>query len=323
MPHEGSSHEARADTPTPHRAHGLTSIVEILRCPVCTGPLSVDGTALRCPDAHSFDIARQGYVSLLDGRSGSLRADTAAMVAARARVHDAGFFAPVVDSVAGLAAEFASGVPRPVILDAGAGGGHYLRAAVAASGTSDGVVESPVAGIGIDLSKYCARAIARGPHALAAVVGDVWRELPVVDDAVSVVLSVFAPRNASEFARVLTPDGALIIVSPGPDHLSELIEPMEMLRVDAAKSARLHAALDDGFELVDEAPLRYTVDVGAGIIGDLVAMGPSAFHSEEADIRSRADDFAGDGRVPVTVSVVVTTCRPTRGRRPDQRRTDS
>ncbi|OUC79589.1 putative RNA methyltransferase [Gordonia lacunae] len=323
MPHEGSSHEARADTPTPHRAHGLTSIVEILRCPVCAGPLSVDGTSLRCPDAHSFDIARQGYVALLDGRSGALRADTAAMVAARARVHDAGFFVPVVDSVSRRAAEFASGSPRPVILDAGAGGGHYLRAAVAATGAPGGVDGSPVAGIGIDLSKYCARAIARGPYGLAAVVGDVWRGLPVVDGAVSVVLSVFAPRNPSEFARVLTPDGALIIVSPGPDHLAELIEPMDMLRVDDAKAARLHAALDDGFELVDESPLRYTADLDAGTIGDLVAMGPSAFHSEDADIRARADAFAGDARVPVTVSVVVTTCRPTRGRRPAQRRTDS
>ncbi|AFR49982.1 putative RNA methyltransferase [Gordonia sp. KTR9] len=323
MPHEGSSHEARADTPTPHRAHGLNSTVEILRCPVCAGPLSVDATSLRCPAAHSFDIARQGYVSLLDGRSGALRADTAAMVAARARVHDAGFFGAVVDSVARRAAEFASGLARPVILDAGAGGGHYLRAAVDAGAAAGGVERSSVAGIGIDLSKYCARAIARGPHSLAAIVADVWRGLPVVDDAVSVVLSVFAPRNAPEFARVLAPDGALIIVSPGPDHLAELIEPMGMLRVDSAKSARLHAALDDGFELVDESPLRYTASVDAATVGDLVAMGPSAFHSEEADIRSRADAFAGTGRVPVTVSVVMTTCRPARGRHPGQRRTDS
>ncbi|WP_374610431.1 putative RNA methyltransferase [Gordonia sp. (in: high G+C Gram-positive bacteria)] len=323
MPHEGSSHETRADPPTPHRAHGLTSVLEILRCPVCTGRLSADGASLRCPQAHSFDLARQGYVSLLDGRSGALRADTAAMVAARARVHDSGFLLPVVDFVAGRAAEVTGGHDRPVILDAGAGGGHYLRAAVEASGVPGGDGRSSAAGIGLDLSKYCARAMARGPRPLAAVVADVWRGLPVVDDAVAVVLSVFAPRNASEFARVLALDGALIIVSPGPDHLGELIEPMAMLRVDEAKSERLRASLDAGFELVDESPVRYSADVDAQTVGDLVAMGPSAFHSDEADIRSRAAAFAGDGRVPVTVSVVVTTCRPARGRSPAQRRTDS
>ena len=42
MPHEGSSHEARADPPTPHRAHGLTPVLEILRCPVTHSEL-VDG----------------------------------------------------------------------------------------------------------------------------------------------------------------------------------------------------------------------------------------------------------------------------------------
>nr|WP_308192441.1 methyltransferase type 11 [Gordonia sp. 'Campus'] len=282
---------------------------------------------------------------MLDGRSGALRADTAAMVAARARVHDADFFAPVVDAVARRAAQFDSSAGRRIVLDAGAGGGHHLRAAVEAltrAGAPDDeapendapendapVTKAPeadgsVLGIGLDLSKYCARAIARGRGPLAAVVADVWRGLPVADDAVSVVLSVFAPRNAPEFARVLAPGGGLVVVSPAADHLAEIIEPMQMLRVDSSKSARLHAALDDGFELVDETLLRYTREIDAQTIGDLVAMGPSAFHSDEADIRSRAEALAGDGTVRVTVSVVVTVCRPAadRSARP-QRRTDS
>ncbi|WP_439033147.1 putative RNA methyltransferase [Gordonia terrae] len=323
-PHEGSSAEARADPPTPHRAHHLSAVAGVLRCPVCTGALSVVDTSLRCPDAHSFDIARQGYVSLLDGRSGALRADTAAMVAARARVHDADFFGPVVDAVARRAGQFDPTAERRIVLDAGAGGGHHLRAAVAALSGSSSDADGSALGIGVDLSKYCARAIARGRGPLAAVVADVWRGLPVADDAVSVVLSVFAPRNAPEFARVLTPGGGLIVVSPAADHLAEIIEPMQMLRVDSSKSARLHAALDEGFDLVDETPLRYTREIDAQTIGDLVAMGPSAFHADEADIRSRAEALAGDGTVPVTASVVVTTCRPAAdpSSRP-QRRTDS
>nr|WP_223204564.1 methyltransferase type 11 [Gordonia jinghuaiqii] len=291
-----------------------------MRCPVCSGSLVADDNSLRCRSAHSFDIARQGYVSLLDGRSGSLRADTAAMVAARARVHDAGFFDPVVDAVARGASRFGADHPRRVVLDAGAGGGHYLRAAVARMAGAAGSSHAEVQGIGIDLSKYCARAIARGPHSEAAIVADIWRGLPLVDGAVSVALSVFAPRNATEFARVLAPDGGLVVVSPAADHLTEIIEPMQMLSVDAGKSARLHAALDDGFEVIDTSPLRYTTEVDARTIGDLVAMGPSAFHAEEADIRSRAEKFAGERPVPVTVSVVVTTCRPSR---PAQRSTDS
>ncbi|SDU45903.1 putative RNA methyltransferase [Gordonia westfalica] len=272
-----------------------------------SGP-SPRGVALRCGDGHSFDIAKQGYVSLLDGRSGSLRADTAAMVAARARVHDAGFFTPVLAAVADRTREFGAGVDKPVVLDAGAGGGHYLRAAVSALADSSPSVRAR--GIGIDLSKFCARAISRGTPRHAAIVADIWRGLPIADDAATVVLSVFAPRNAAEFARVLQPHGGLVVVSPAADHLAEIIEPMQMLRVDSGKSERLQATFADGFEVVDSSTIRHVIELDAQTVGDLVAMGPSAFHADDADIRSRADAFMGGGTVGVTLSVVVTTCRP-------------
>lgn len=273
-----------------------------------SGPSPRGGT-LRCGDGHSFDVAKQGYVSLLDGRSGSLRADTAAMVAARARVHDAGFFAPVLDAVADRTRELGAGVDKPVVLDAGAGGGHYLRAAVSA--LADVSPSVAARGLGIDLSKFCARAISRGTPRHAAIVADIWRGLPVADDAVTVALSVFAPRNVAEFARVLQPDGGLVVVSPAADHLAESIEPMRMLRVDSGKSERLQATFADGYEILDSSAIRSVTELDAQTVGDLVAMGPSAFHADDADIRSRADAFVGKGVVDVTLSVVVTVCRPT------------
>ena len=36
-----------------------------LRCPVCGGPLLLTGRSLRCPKAHSFDLAKEGYAYLL------------------------------------------------------------------------------------------------------------------------------------------------------------------------------------------------------------------------------------------------------------------
>ena len=36
-----------------------------LRCPVCGGPLLLNARTLRCPKAHSFDLAREGYAYLL------------------------------------------------------------------------------------------------------------------------------------------------------------------------------------------------------------------------------------------------------------------
>ncbi|HJU15228.1 MAG TPA: hypothetical protein VJ770_02050, partial [Stellaceae bacterium] len=47
--------------PSPRPGHGL------LRCPICRLGLGAAAGALVCPNRHSFDIARDGYVNLLRG----------------------------------------------------------------------------------------------------------------------------------------------------------------------------------------------------------------------------------------------------------------
>ncbi len=296
-------------TETPGRVAAIAAVIDVLRCPVCAGSLEIVGGSLRCSAAHTFDVARQGYVSLLDGRSGTLRADTAEMVAARDRVHRAGVLAKVVETTATLAADAlvsANSERRPLIVDSGAGGGHYLRAALTAA-ADRGVTPR---GLGVDLSRQSARALARGPVPLTAVVADIWRGLPVADGSASVVLSVFSPRNVAEFVRVLRPDGVLILVRPLPAHLGEIVGPMRMLSVDDAKSTRVHAALADHVQIIDEHELTHQVTIPASTIADLAGMGPSAFHLRQSDFADLADEFAGDGAVNVTVSVAVTVCRP-------------
>ena len=54
---------------------------------------------LHCVNSHNFDLARQGYLNLLGGAEPA-NADTAAMLAARGRVHAAGIFAPLAAQLA-------------------------------------------------------------------------------------------------------------------------------------------------------------------------------------------------------------------------------
>jgi 23S rRNA (guanine745-N1)-methyltransferase len=66
----------------------------MLLCAVraCHLPLVRDDRRLLCGRAHSFDVARSGYVNLLqpqDPRSRQL-GDTKAAVSARRRLHDLG-----------------------------------------------------------------------------------------------------------------------------------------------------------------------------------------------------------------------------------------
>ena len=148
------------------------------------------------------------------------------------------------------------------VIEVGAGTGYYLSRARG---------ERP--GIALDSSRYAARRAARA--GLGAVVCDVWRELPVRDGVAAVVLCVFAPRNVPEMRRVLSPGGAIVVVTPTPRHLAELVEPLGLVRVDERKSERLAASLGEPRRVREvEAEMRLSRDDVAALIG----MGPSAHH---------------------------------------------
>ncbi len=89
----------------------LADVLPYLACPHCGAGLSAAGRAVRCASGHGFDVARQGYVSLLAGRA-PVSGDTAEMVAARAEFLDAGHYAPIT---------------RAVVRGGGQGGGRGRR----------------------------------------------------------------------------------------------------------------------------------------------------------------------------------------------------
>ena len=239
-------------------------VIEVLACPVCAADLMVAGNTLVCPDRHSFDFARQGYVNLLTGRAAASNADTAPMVAARAEFLSAGHYAP-------LAARLASRVSGAgLVVDAGAGTGYYLGAVL------DGAPDA--FGLAMDLSAPALRRAAKAHPRLGAAVGDVWRPWPVRSGVADVVLNVFAPRNGAEFRRVLRPDGRLLVVTPGPDHLAEL---SGLLAVDPDKDRRLAAALD-GFSLVDRETCRVPLSLSPLDVWRVAHMGPAGHHRSDA-----------------------------------------
>ncbi|MFT4110154.1 MAG: SAM-dependent methyltransferase, partial [Propionicimonas sp.] len=140
-----------------------------------------------------------------------------------------------------------------------------------------------------------ARIAARADPRVGAVVADVWRPLPVRSRCVGALVCVFAPRNLGEFARVLRPDGCLVVATPGSAHLAGLRDHHGLLRVPVGKDVLVAAAAEEFFELVDTHVARYRVAVAAGLARDLIAMGPNAFH--------RVPDGVGDAEVSIDVTV--------------------
>ena len=269
--------------------------VAALACPVCAVALSVEPGGLACAAGHRFDRARQGHVTLLPPGHRAPSGDSAEMVADRVAFLEAGHYAGVTRALA----DAVGAPPRGTLLDLGGGTGHHL------AGVLDGLPDA--VGVVLDSSAYAARRAARIHPRAVAVVADTWARLPVADGAVDRVLVVFAPRNGPEIARVLRPGGRLVVVTPAPDHLTELIVPLGLLRVDPDKAVRLAASLEPHLESVGTVLHRERLRLERAAVATLVGMGPHARHLARDAVRTTL------ARLPepldVTVSVQIATYR--------------
>jgi SAM-dependent methyltransferase len=255
----------------------LDEVVALLACPHCGEPLTAGAGSLTCAAGHTFDIARQGYVSLLGGPRRGIRGDTAGMVDARDRFLSAGHFAVLTDALV----EMADSASEGPVLDIGAGTGHHLAAVLQA--------QPARAGIALDASKYAARrAAAKHPRA-GAVVADASATLPVLSGTIGLALGVFSPRNGAETSRVLREGGEYLVVTPNPGHLEELAGPLGLLAIDERKPERLAQALDPHFELQGRTELRWRLSLSREDALAAATMGPSAHHLDLPQLRDRVD----------------------------------
>lgn len=275
----------------------LDAILGRLLCPIChSSALRRDDRTIRCPAGHSFDVARQGYVSLLSGRRRH-RGDTAAMVAARESFLGQGHFGALRSTITALAAEYA---PRRsgLVVDLAGGTGYYLGAVLDAAPRAWGVT--------MDVSAAALRRASRAHPRGAAVAADMWQRLPLVPRSAAVVLNVFGPRTPAEIDRVLTDDGVLIIATAGAGHLRELRDRLGMIGVDLCKADRLQRAFA-GFREVARQSVSWRLALRHDEVRALVSMGPSAHHVD-VEWRDRAVEQLPDV-VGLTVAVDVVVLR--------------
>jgi len=275
---------------------GLAGALAHLRCPHCAAGLALDGASVRCAAGHAFDVARHGYVNLAPAGGPPLRGDTAAMVAARAAFLGAGHFEAIADAVA-AEAHAAGAVVAGCVVDLGAGTGHHLARALERLPDR--------AGLALDSSRFALRRAARAHPRIGAVACDAWRALPVRDATAAVVLSVFAPRDAAEIARVLAPGGALVLVTPTDRHLAELVAALGLLRVDERKAQRVQETVGALLEPVRQATCERTLELGAGDARAVAQMGPSAHHLDAQELDERLAALGDPVRVGVSVTVAV------------------
>ena len=268
-----------------------------LLCPVCrsrfepaAGGAGHQGR-LRCPSGHSFDAARQGYFNLLVGKGTAFEADSAAMVESRFNFLGDGHYRPLAQALATAVVPF---LPQEggAVLDSGTGTGHYLREildAAAARGVRAGAV-------GLDISKFALRRAARLNPEAVNLVWDLWQPLPLASASVDAVTVVFAPRNPAEFARVLRPSGALVVVTPRPGHLASIAKVTGMLGIEEGKDNRLAESMARDFEAETSTDVDIPLLLTRREAADLAFMGPAGHHLDREAIAARLEG----SREPVT-----------------------
>ncbi len=227
----------------------------MLLCPVrdCHMALTRDGLRLVCPRAHSFDRARSGYINLLQpqDRRSKKPGDTAAAIAARRRLHELGVSEPVVQAIADMTA--ASG--NDAVLDAGCGDGFYL-----------GTLASLTAceAHGVDISVPAIQAAARRYPQCEWIVANADRFVPYSDGSFSIVLSITARMNSSEFRRVLGPGGRLLVALPAPDDL------IELRGSGRDRTARAIETFGYDFKLADQRRVTTRADLDDAAVHDVL-----------------------------------------------------
>lgn len=247
----------------------LEAVAGWLACPHCAAGLAIADGVTRCRSGHAFDVARQGYLNLV-GRTPPANADTPAMVAARDRFLGSGVYDPISAAVA----RRLGGARR--ILEVGAGTGHHLAALLDALPDARGLAS--------DVSPAAAKRSARRHPRLASIVADTWAGLPLRSSAVDALVCIFAPRNAGEFFRVLSPGGVAVVVTPDARHLNSLRREHDLLDVRPDKTTDVARQLS-GLMPIMTQHVGFSADLSADQVRDLIGMGPNAFHGAPAEAR--------------------------------------
>ena len=94
----------------------IDTLIPLLRCPLCGGALARKDGSLVCDKRHTYDIARQGYVNFVPSQRDMFYKKE--LFEHRAKVFEAGVFAPVVERLTQAIDRYAPH-PEPVVLDAG------------------------------------------------------------------------------------------------------------------------------------------------------------------------------------------------------------
>lgn len=183
-----------------------------LACIHCHESLDLQGERLVCSNQHSFDMAKQGYY-FMASKGNSTRYDHSLFQARREIILHTDLYRPLHQFIAEYLQ--ANTALNASILDAGSGEASHLWQ------IKELVHDEDYSLLATDLARGAIQVATDYNGYILPLVADL-AELPIKDQQIDVILSIFSPSNYAEFERVLTTHGQLIKVVPNAGYLQEI-----------------------------------------------------------------------------------------------------
>ena len=248
-------------------SRALQSSAHLFTCSVCQDTLEAVDKRFVCPQNHSFDIAKQGYINLLLNGKKDKHYDKASFER-RHQILEAGFYDHILKAIEELVLDDGA---EKVILDVACGEGYYARQ-LAQKGKNRVLA--------FDLSKDSITLAAKKdiPKNVAWFVGDLAK-LPLADQSVDVILDIYSPANYQEFKRVLKPGGKLIKVVTASEHVAELRQAAkEQLSKQSYSNQKILDHFGQAFPVFDISHTSQTSPATQEQLLDFAQMTPLFFH---------------------------------------------
>ena len=259
-------------------------------CPICQEALDLVQQSLACPNRHSFDLSKFGYVNLAPQVKAS-KDYNKENFQNRQLVLENGFY----DHILNALSECLSPLAHPVnILDIGCGEGYYSRSLQERHPDHSFYA--------FDLSKESIQLAAKSDQEWKVkwFVGDL-AHLPLLDQSMDLLLDIFSPANYQEFKRVLAPDGRLIKVIPTATHLQEIRQKVKdhLDQVDYSNE-QIIQHFSDHFTIENTIHCQERFELTPALREALLSMTPLLFHVDPAQI-----DWTDLTQVTISATVLV------------------
>lgn len=237
----------------------------MLRCPICHSELNKLDNTYKCLKGHSFDIAKSGYTNLLVNKKHT--GDNKEMSKARNDFFKNDYYHVLKIRLYEIIKE----LNIKTLVDAGCGEGYYTNY------LSDNLDLDIYA---FDMSKYSLNYGAKANKKVNYLASSIF-DLPLIDNSIDLILSIFAPVAYEEFYRVLKDEGYFIKVSPLERHLWEL---KEAIYDKPYENDNKYVAYE-GFNMIKEYHIKDRIIIdNLNDIKALFMMTPYYFHTSKEDV---------------------------------------